>query len=280
MKHAKQTKTFLVQKQIRKLKDKVVSINNKVQEEQLELLKDLPLDLVVQQAIRQLGLYHANPNYGIDVDADADVVVPKTTADDNDLYSSIVSTILQHKRMQSALEEWNAKVTEHRRWRLSINDKKEYGGGKREFGGAKRPKAPKSVQAATTTTSMFCNLNGDEEEDNNNNNELVMSPYGPGAHLPDEPVRKNRKGQRARRAKAQALQAKKEGRRRDYKSLNWRAEKKDDERKPSSKRSNHSTTSAAPQKKEEAPEPQHPSWAAKQQQKTGIVAFQGTKITF
>jgi hypothetical protein len=153
--------------------------------------------------------------------------------------------------MQSALEEWNAKVTKHRRWRLRINEKQEFGGG------TKRQKKPKGSQAATTTTSMFCSLNGSEEaaaatakgEDGN-----MMSSYGPGAHLPDEPViRKNCKGQRNRRAKAQALQAKKEGRR-DYKSLNWRAEKKDDEKKPSSRPNhNNATSAAAPPKKEEAP---------------------------
>ena len=116
-------------------------------------------------------------------------------------------------------------------------------------------------------------------------------------------------GQRARRAKAQAIQAKLEGRT-DYVSQNWRAPKvnkieKDakngeDWNKSRSGGSNLSSrtaedrdSSAAGHTKEfkhdtssrqatskDASGPVHASWAAKQAQQTGIVAFQGKKITF
>ena len=85
---------------------------------------------------------------------------------------------------------------------------------------------------------MFCSL-GDDQGNDGEGDPSLMSAYGPGAHLEDAdvfmPKKKNRKGQRQRRAKAMALEAKRQGRR-DYQSINWRepsSDNKDDDKKRS-----------------------------------------------
>jgi hypothetical protein len=117
-----------------------------------------------------------------------------------------------------------------------------------------------------------------------------VNPYGPGAAMLDEfgdpflVQKKNRQGQRARKAKAMAIEAKKEGRVWDS-SLNWREKKENPN--PKRHKSHHSEAEAPPKPSmaEEAISA-HPSWAAKHSQQAkeksglGIVQFTGTKIKF
>lgn len=319
-KQAKLVKTFLLQKKIRKLKtfqdeqtpsneptatdDHAVptkesshpSLQRQKLEEQVNKIKDLPLDLVVEQASRQLGLLHANPNP--DADFSIPVSMPKDDLDRQEQQIALVSTILDHKRFQSTLEEWNEKVADFRRFCLRLDERDDKFSQDTPVISLTQQKKRKGKQQQTTEdadpTSLFCTLNGEDDEVDWGDN---MMAYGPAAALMEEPQKKkNRQGQRARKAKAMALQAKKMGR--QYESLNWRSaeEKQEKQRKQyrekaaaaAAKRKNtgsdgNKKQNSAQNEKAKAnsvPEKEHPSWAAKQQQKTGIVAFQGTKITF
>ena len=268
LKHAKQCRTFLLQKKIRKLKQQPSTSNDK--DDNLQLLKDMPLDFVVQKALRQLGLLHANP------DPNATFNIPSQSSENQEL-QSLETTILTHKRFQQALEEWHVKVTEYRRWTLHLDERQQQKEGGKNTKGmvvVRNKKGKKSKQQQQQQpTSLFCSLNDDD--DDIPTGEAMMSPYGPGAYLEDEVmvVKKNRKGQRARRAKAMAIQAKKEGK--QYQSLNWRSSNEDKTKKRKRRDEEESE-----QKLEEQSSPNHPSWSAKREQPSGIVAFKGTKITF
>ncbi|OEU23542.1 hypothetical protein FRACYDRAFT_233716 [Fragilariopsis cylindrus CCMP1102] len=240
---------------------------------------------------------------------------------------------------------------------------------KKEREQTKLQQTQNSLQATVENvqSSLFCTLggsggdnggdnNGEEEEEDDEGVEGVIgggkySSYGPAGAEDFQPIklaRKNRQGQRQRRAKAQAIQAKKEGRRNKKdnhvfhnsigSSLNWREPKvkMDTENERFNSNSNerqqergysrgrgkelkrntfngnsnnggggHSqqyddtnskgggyndnngqqqhqqkTSSAARSAAAAVVVADHPSWAAKQAQTTGIVAFQGKKITF
>jgi septum formation inhibitor MinC len=282
----------------------------------------------------------------------ATTIVTTTTTTNNN--AAIVQIILQHQKMEACLESLNDKVTEYRRWCLH-RDELASGAELTTAANSKNNNNKKQKKTLTnakvrhdasllTNSSVFCHLGGgndddDDADDNTNdengagddsdNDEYHQSPYGPGGDLDGDLVKKrNRKGQRARRAKAQALQAKKNGRR--YESSNWRQsqQQQQEQQPPSETTANHysrqsssqerpvrskpsfSTSSqkvypavdshpkhsaypsfannkrqhqqpAAPRQQETKDAAQHhPSWAAKQAQSTGIVVFQGTKITF
>jgi hypothetical protein len=276
VKQAKQCRTFLLQKHIRKMKkqgEDAVPLK-------LQSVKDLPLEHVVQQGVRQLGLLHANP------DPNADFQQPEPLSPE---LKSQVDMILTHIRFQSVLEECHKNVTDYRRWALKLDERGEFRIQPAKGAKAKNP-IPKQMQHQPM--SLFCSLNDDGDGDGET---TEMSPYGPGAYMETVPTKKNRQGQRARRAKAMAIEAKNKGKK--YESLNWRSsEEKSKEQKPEERdHQDHSSRSA----KREQPnsivafgdrnggtnstapaEKQHPSWVAKQAQKSGIVAFKGTKITF
>ena len=362
-KHVKQTKTFVCQKLIRKLKqlqtqqaspqdgedvppDSKHSSQKKCSkvENDLKLYKCLANDIVVQEAIRRLGLIALNPSWTPNQES-----LQQTEANDKVL----VDTILNHKKMETYLEQWNEKVTEFRRWCLRRTEIAE---GKRQNGNGpsnvisddlnrsnknKRRKNTKDqadasnkrrkndrnthLSASTLTdSSIFCSLGGEDGSDNDEGDygddddmdptTSYRSAYGPGGDEYDQQhggKKKNRKGQRARRAKALAVQAKKDGR--TYESTNWRKKKTTDAENDNEEHSQHQRQPQKYQQKREVGRTQekrrrhgdehqsqnlnkqdepkkrqetsdaaqhHPSWAAKQAQSTGIVAFQGKKITF
>jgi hypothetical protein len=345
-KHAKQVKAFLLQKEIRKqkqatTKDENETTNNTISNKKIQQYKELDLELVTKQALRQLGVYHSNPRLKVvsNVDRSEDsnnsdeetpeeeglqkealIKIPLAISSDHPDYN-IVTSLLKHKRFLQTLEEWNSKIAEYRKWCLQLEERESYFQSKKYENSStdnkKRKSGNKNTKGRQTqqdpahygdrlqTTSeepsaLFCTLGSEDEDD----------------HDLDEGKKKNRKGQRARKAKAMALDAKREGRT-DFQSLNWRASsssknksqqrqeedqhgnnnnnnnnnnnkyddrfnkkptrtnrKRDDfdsKQQDSSKQTKTSTTAAGPD---------HPSWAAKQAQKTGIVAFQGKKITF
>lgn len=289
-KHAKQCRTFLAQKSIRKMTKQGESTTSSSGVAKLQSIKELPVERVVEQAVRQLGLLHANP------DPEAKFAPPEHLTPE---LKSQVDMILTHARFQTVLEGWHKKVTEYRRWALNFDERIENRQNRKNDSSATTTMRSKKNQPM----SIFCSLDGDDDNADGDGEEV--SPYGPGAYMDEVPVKKNRKGQRARRAKARALEAKKEGKK--YESFNWRSadEKKakqqtTEEEQPVQEENNHPSWTAkrnepsgiaefkgtkvkfgeeTPQKSEPAAE-NHPSWEAKKAQKSGIVAFQGTKITF
>uniref|UniRef100_A0A7S0T8T7 Bud22 domain-containing protein n=1 Tax=Pseudo-nitzschia delicatissima TaxID=44447 RepID=A0A7S0T8T7_9STRA len=357
-KTAKQIKTFLLQKEIRKKGSTGVDAK-----------KALDLDVVTSQAIRQLGLYHCDPRFKIAIEdatleddpTETDESKPQESLpakeesgskrkyrskndnkkDDNtppeiplplasdDPRKPLIDAVLAHKRFSKSLEEWNEKVTEYRRWCMKLEQRNNPNpfGMDDDFVPSKRSKKNKNKQKAKSIadaglqatveneSSLFCTLGGGvpdvgiEKEEFNK-----YSQYGPGADMSEAPKRKNRKGQRQRRAKALAIEAKKWGRSHEYyQSANWREpkakrENEDDQgrhksrgrgREPNRNQQpmqhpretqdyDYSSSNQPKQQQQQqhnssnqdADEKQHPSWAAKQAQSTGIVAFKGTKITF
>jgi len=308
-KQVKQVRSFLLQRKIRKMKSmgggEEEADNGRSRRDysdSLQPLKNLPLDLVVQQAMRQLGLIHANPDPNVEI-----AVAPRM--DQSSLTHRLVSKILDHKRFQTSLEEWNEKVAEFRRFCLRLDEKNDP-----FFDGIDTPILRKKLKTrlkhATTTsllppvsprqqlpTSFFCSsLNESEQESTKES--TVMSAYGPAStfeYSGDDLARtkKNRAGQRARKAKALAIQAKKEGKKQEYfQSLNWREEKTPErkrkritdgsDKKKKSRKDSESRSTLTSLSTDSAVDlfKNHPSWAAKQQQKSMIVSFQGKKITF
>ncbi len=367
-KTAKQIKTFLLQKEIRKRSGK----NEENDSTGLDAKKSLDLDVVTSQAIRQLGLYHCDPRFKIAPEETIPEDAPTETGESNlqeknldtekndtkrkkrskndsrkddntppvippplaldDPKKPLVDAVLAHKRFSKSLEEWNEKVTEYRRWCMKLEQRNNPNpfGMDDDFGPSKRSKKNKNKQkngrSATSIadaglqatveneSSLFCTLGGGVPNVGIEKDEFnKYSQYGPGAEFGEAPKRKNRKGQRQRRAKALAIEAKKQGRSHEYyQSANWRepkANKENDEdqgkrksrgrgREPNrNQRSiqqqqnqdydysfSHQPKQQQQQQqqydKNQTDEKQHPSWAAKQAQSTGIVAFKGTKITF
>ena len=300
-KQAKQVRTFLIQKSIRKNadKEKAKSIS----------WKELSLDQVVYQALKQLGILHANPN-------PEEITVDAPVEPSSQEHHNMIQQCLAHKRFQKTLEEWNIKVTEYRRWSLQLDEKRNEMMMMAGSGKGKKGKKGRNIQESTdyvdyrqqqkqAPTSMFCSLGGDEDdgaggEDGEEGGD--WSAYGPGAMMDAFPLKKkNRKGQRQRKAKAMALEAKRSGNK-EFQSLNWRQgddkkkqkkeEKSEDgdknngsdkgDSKPLDSFSRQQNEGQAKASKAETVDAAtaHPSWAAKKEQQTGIVAFQGTKITF
>ena len=330
-KRSKLVRTIYVQKCTRKNIDKT-----KEKQQDLADWKSLPLEtLVVQEAVRRLGVTHLNPNYQKDHDQESSATPTTTTttttivetAEQQALYNSKISLLLQHKKMEACLEDWNEKVTDFRRWCLRLSEKTEPGYKNKptaEQGGKKKKKTKpnnpsESLVSASLDTSMFCSLGGDKDDgedgddDDEEEAEHKYSQYGPGAFAIEVPSKKNRMGQRARRAKHQAIQAKKDGK--EYSSINWREKKPRDDGElgesggfsnnsqshqshnhsgaasyshshsnNSNSNSNNATGAAAPKQQKNREEKDaasaHPSWAAKKAQKDTIVEFKGTKITF
>jgi hypothetical protein len=358
-KQAKQVKIFLLQKEIRKQKqanDNNSSINNTG--ETISKYKELDIELVTQQALRQLGIYHSNPRLkmvpplvdpsddgdddnnssknsddeshgrrkqdeegesGKEIEKIATEVlneIPSPISSDNPDYIAVTS-VLKHKRFLQALEEWNKKVTEYRRWCVQLEERESYFQAKKMNSIDKKRKSsgrssssqpgrrhnqsqhpPHHHDRLQTTaeepSALFCTLGGGGDGSGDDGESGNVDEY-------DEGKKKNRKGQRARKAKAMALEAKREGRS-DFQSLNWRASSTAKSQQESSEHTDRSNNrgrakNGSRSTKEEdfdvtkekhkskstipSTEPtEHPSWAAKQAQKTGIVAFQGKKITF
>lgn len=270
-KEAKTVKSFECQKIVRRLKQS----HSTQDEEKLAHVKAFPLERVEQVCLQRLGIFNLNPKPPQE-EEQSEIVEP--SQDDEKL----VERMLRHKRMISAMDTWNDKVTEFRRWHLK---RQERISNVPDFSTDKKNMPKKKQKKDDTASDMFVCLGGASMD------EEAMAHYGP-AGQEDEYAAivktKNRPGQRARKAKAMAIQAKKEGR--DYVSVNWR-EKKPRPKDDGDKFQNKKTGGSKPQPaqaaeiaamgkswKEEGKE--HPSWAASQSQKAGIVAFQGKKITF
>jgi hypothetical protein len=109
----------------------------------------------------------------------------------------LVERMLQHKRMVSTMETWNGKVTEYRRWYLR---RQERASDVPDFA------TENSKKKKISSRGMFVCLGGATIEE-----EEGYGYYGPGGDEEDEYAaivqKKNRPGQRTRKAKALAIQA-------------------------------------------------------------------------
>jgi hypothetical protein len=313
-KHAKQTKQFEVQKLIRQLKcipdnDDHQAKNRTALSNKLQELKDYDLEPVVQECVRQLGLVALNPNLGSTSDGPSSTLIGQPLEP-----CWMRDRIVHHARLKATIEKWHEEVTKYRRWSLVKSEKEE---------GSKFVSRENSLfvqlgAAPSPTTGGGRGSNKTTRTKKTTAEDPVdASYYGPAGGGLDEDggtnrTKKNRQGQRARKAKALAVAARKEGRMLlPEESVNWRPAKKnrparDDEEALSSavggrvgaeerrsadiRRHRGPTRDDDPTKQHSASstsdrhnnknETLHPSWQARKDKKDCIVAFQGKKITF
>lgn len=302
-------------------------------EQKLEQTKKFELSSIVDVGLKRLGVLTlkssmnmSNDETDTTDDKNASSKQPPSSSQvDDPFYVDLIEQMLQHKRLSSAMDQLNDKVTDFRQWSTRRQnmlmggddsahaDDYARGNKKRKkqtqmdrtnetliFAGGKRN--GRNMGGHEGTSGLFIGslsgipVEGDDEYDEED--------YGYDDDVMDAPKKKNRPGQRQRKAKAMAIEAKKAGRTWDS-SNNWREKKRgnvrrDDSRSNGDRRGNeaakddrrHSDNadSAKPRKAEEIAEMgkswkeegnAHPSWAAAAAQKSqGIQAFKGKKITF
>mmetsp|Transcript_5417 Transcript_5417/g.11771 ORF Transcript_5417/g.11771 Transcript_5417/m.11771 type:complete len:459 (-) Transcript_5417:2295-3671(-) len=269
---------------------------------------------------------------------------------DDQFHQALLESMLQHKRLSAALDQLNEKVTEYRQWTIHREAmlRGEDSHNTKDQGGSKKSKKKRQKQQQTKATGndtmvvadgyntrkRGLDLGGHEGASGlfiGSLSGMVMDTddYGEGGndYMDGEDAdyddhyeyqtekKKNRPGQRARKAKAMAIEARKAGKTWDS-SINWR------EKKAGSNENNHhdggsqrntkyerggerdhhkkSKGNRQPSQGETEVKPKdaqhiatmgkawkeegnaHPSWAAKAaaQKSQGIAKFQGTKITF
>ena len=288
-------------------------------EEKLERTKKLDLNMLVSLGLKRLGMLSFDPNSDLPTEDTSNAQTP--SPDQDSFYISLIETMLRHKRLSTVMDQINEKIIDYRSWmarqeEMLFDDKSEPKSKKK-----KKKQNPSSrdqnetlIVAGSTkqrkidlgghegTSGLFIgSLSGqnvdvfgdaDDEEYNSHDDEELY-----------EKKKKNRPGQRARKAKAMAIEAKKAGRTWDS-SINWREKKETTEQelsddrgrrhngassrtKKTSNNNNDRATKAKVQdiatmgKSWKEDGNAHPSWAAAAAQKSqGIVEFKGTKITF
>lgn len=321
-KEAKVVKSFHCQKIVKKIKELKETIlhsesvsgkddkpdngtlQSKLQnlDKKLKDTKDFDIDEVVQIALRRVGL-ESDTNSKDRKDSEGDDSKQKFKKD-------TIETMLKHKRLSSATNTVSEKVSEYNGW-LSRREDWLY---------SKSNKGKASINATTDNdpsqrknkkrgrvdlaghdgdTGLFIeSLSGAMPQDRQGAPNLegyegfenYEEDYFPEFQEPAK--KKNRMGQRARKAKAMAIEAKKTGRILDS-SLNWREKKarskteeghwKVDSASGLDKTKEIKASEVATMGKNWKEEGKaHPSWAAREAQKakSGIVPFSGKKITF
>ena len=310
-------------KEVEKAKKKVSTLESK-----LERTKKLELDVLVSVGLKRLGIVSLDPKLNsIDEDETTEF---KTLDDANDqsqdpFYTTLIETMLRHKRLSTAMDQINDKVSDYQSWathreEVLLTDNSEQLRGKKKkkkqthqqnrenetlvvAGSTKRHKI--DLGGHEGTSGLFIgSLSGQKVEGYSDDEAEGYEGYEDEGLY--EKKKKNRPGQRARKAKAMAIEAKKAGRTWDS-SINWREKKEDTEHddsrggrkhhdrdtnkrrgkgekavaestKPAKAKSQDIATMGKSWKEEGKA---HPSWAAAAAQKSqGIVEFKGTKITF
>jgi len=295
-KQAKICKSFTCQKVIRKLKqaqsETSESTNNNntktVEDLQNELqdIKGYAIECAVKECLRQVGILLLDPTRKEPTKEEQD----ESETGDNDKKrgdhdvatndnsnktssSKWTDNILKQKRMQECIEKWNNEVTNYRQWCLRRQDGVKDVVKRSKTTRTKQPPADNDLDYAATVFTQLgdgTKRSGPSSED----------------HVKPTTKKKNRPGQRARKAKAMVMQAQKEGRPVPH-SFNWREpsnktssgreESQSNRRSEQRPKTNHHSSSTTT--KEPATEV-HPSWEARKKQQKGIVQFQGKKITF
>ncbi|KAL9190982.1 hypothetical protein ACHAXT_000688 [Thalassiosira profunda] len=313
-------------------------------QQKLERTKQMELDAVAQAGLRRLGVLSLDPREGGGGDGDCDGPSSEAQSGKSDanassqsedpFYQRLLETMLRHKRLSAALDQLNEKVTDYRQWTMQREAMLRGDGDTEEMRGKgnKRKKNQRGIAQSSGNDTLVVaggfhdrkrgpNLAGHEGASGlfigslsglpAADDDGEMDEYGDDdAYDPPPEKKKNRPGQRARRAKALALEAKKAGRTWGA-SINWREKKADrrgegqcdagnkwakteggnrDDRRSKGKRDDRDPKETAAKTKEDIAQmgktwkeegQAHPSWAAAAAQKsTGIAEFKGTKITF
>ena len=315
-----------------KLKKRVKSL-----EEKLKYIKSIDLEDIVQVCVNRLGLNSLNPskvendkdnndsesvdgNKYINQDETSSSEKYDSTVKQNDKeYRTLIESIIQQKKVVSAMESINEFMLDYNRW---LARKEEW-----LFGGNISSKSQKRKDRSNNNNSMDSkpNLkNNNRSMIDTNGHEInsglfITSLAGNDIEYDDEiaddgqqddregqdydlytdfvPNKKNRMGQRARKARAMALEAKKQGK---YEAgiKNWWEMKPKNPRRNLDNKNDLTASGLDISKNVKAAEVvqmgskwkeagnAHPSWAARQVQKeksgTGIgnIEFKGKKITF
>jgi hypothetical protein len=328
-------------KELEKAKKKVATLELK-----LERAKKLELDALVSVALKRLGVCsldpinsirgdeeEADPTAADEEEGDKQSAATQKSQEKDQFYTTLIEQMLRHKRLSTAMDQINDKVSEYQSWAnhreqvILGGDKSEPKRGKKKkkqqssskeqnetlivAGGTKRRKI--DLGGHEGTSGLFIgSLSGQKVDGYSDDDDGDGEGYNDEDHeLYNETKKKNRPGQRARKAKAMAIEAKKAGKTWDS-SINWREKKEEqnqdydrgsrrhqvkNDKRRGGKHSNDGSQAARegstkPTKaksqdiatmgkswKEDGKA--HPSWAAAAAQKSqGIVEFKGTKITF
>ncbi len=230
----------------------------------------------------------------------------KATNENRQYYTTLIESMLRHKKMLAAIESVNASVSEYNRWVTRREEWLYHNSSKGKD--KKKSKDRMNDNYASTLggdSGLFINSlagkdtypgDGDESDDERGDNEEYKD-YDYDDYV-DVAPKKNRMGQRARKARAMALEAKREGKPYDLSSTKkwWEMKRKNPKKENETIRELASGLDASKQVavaevaemgsswKEEGKA--HPSWAARQVQKAksgsdiGSIEFKGKKITF
>ena len=333
---AKLVKSFECQKIVRSIKSAKDSVGGdggvetKAEERlqslegKLERTKRMNLDALVQIALKRLGVLNLDPNTR-GKDEEESVANP---TDQDQFFLQLTETMLRHKRLSSAMDQLNGKVADFRQWSkrreglLSGNGDQDLGHQDRKTTTKTRKRQKLGTKSTNDTLIVAGGFHGRKRGLDLGGHEgasgiFIGSLSGVAAdddyewrsgtegdfdeHIaPETKRKKNRPGQRSRKAKALAIEAKKAGRTWDS-SLNWREKKQ--EKLENSERSGgkHSGRGGAPRSSETTGTNRrgsmpandvttrkewkvegnaHPSWAAANANKPTIQEFKGKKITF
>lgn len=266
----------------------------------------------------------------------------KETQDKDPFYATLIEQMLRHKRLAATMDQINDKVSEYQSWTNHREQVLLMGGDNSEHKRSSKKKKTKQQHHPSNernetlivaggssrrkidlgghegTSGLFIgSLSGQKVEGYSDDDDKGYNNYHD-EDLYNETKKKNRPGQRARKAKSMAIEAKKAGKTWDS-SINWREKKEDHncveveqqnwdyDGGNNSKRQHHEKRRRRDEKdlndasqasggksikaksqdiatmgkswKEDGKA--HPSWAAAAAQKSqGIVEFKGTKITF
>lgn len=295
-------------------------------EQKLKLVKDFNLDSLVRVCFDRLGLdvsqiQEKGKSKGKSENPLADSTkLPEDSKSETEpkFEQNLIESMLLHQRLVTATSTLNEKIAEYNKWHARRTEwlsskgfhgrehRKKSSGASSTNGGIDM--AGHDGNAGLFIDSLSANrssgaleMENVEEIDNYFNHESNDGNIDTSDFQYDEniqPKKKNRMGQRQRKAKAMAIEARRSGKEWDA-SVNWREKKKTKEK---SSNQNHATSkpesaSGLDLTKKVAAEDivtmgkdwkdegkAHPSWAARQTQKLkdgmGIVEFKGKKITF
>jgi hypothetical protein len=292
-KHAKAAKSLECQKLIRKTKTTQAKRTSAAAEQQdqkddqkLKEWRELSLELVLHECFRRLGVLDlleleshmddgkAKAAFKRRDEAKAEESNEKINT--TSVHSRSIDRVLQHNRMREAIEKWSGQIVEYRNWcsrnTVATGDDSDSSGSvdddDRKAKDQRRKRQKPNLPTSKSTKSA-------QKKDNNDEFDLFTTLDG--AKDTPQQGKKNRAGQKARRAKAQAIQANREGRSTAFeKSSNWRVS--DASKKSAPRHGDLKRQQPPPPPKVE--EVLHPSWQARKAHKPIIVTFTGKKTTF
>ena len=250
-------------------------------EERLIAIKEFDLNRLVVTCLKKLGLRNETESRK-DCNVNEDENVTEEKQEHNRI---VLDLMMQHKKIIDLLKQLTEKINKSHERKM-----KSYGEG--DSGNQRQQKVMEYSAASGVFLDSLAG-GGLTFSAQNESNLIERDEYG--YDINDEyaqiskPAKKNRKGQRARRAKAMALEAKREGK--IYKSINWRPKKSNDDMNDEANINASGLGKEMEVKAADVAEmgkdwkndgKAHPSWAAKEHAKkqSGIAAFAGKKIIF